>query len=895
MSQVLSRQDANVAPIARPWFVLVAYLIVTGMLYRFVTHRPLGPVEIIPASALDQAIPVLPGTVPLYLTYLFVMPALVWLGRGRAWLLPAFFAGALAAGLCLTSHLLHPTAIVWPTADTGWIAWLQRLDTPLAASPSGHIALPVAIASVLLALRKRPALLFVAWSALLAATVLTTGQHRVADVAAGGTVGLTAGALTIALLRLRANLRTTAALLIEWACIVVALRVAIALDAWYLTALAALVVATRQHALFILYHDAAHYHLARGRGLNDFLINLAIGVPGLVPVEFYRPLHLAHHRHLGTAQDPERRFLYHGQPWRFRPLDALALARQLLGDLFVLNMVRNMAAFRRAGAPPVRLGRPFHAAAAVWVAIVALLVWACSARTMLLVAALWFVPLLTLSVLLQKIRSMAEHSGGPDATPGWSDWTYSWRTGWIGRVLVWPYHINLHLQHHRNPSIPWHALPEAVGSNERRLESRELVALLWRGRPVTERRAATFEQPDTGTRAADADISSSRYAEHQASPDLPPGHAAALPRMPGIQVLRGVAILLVLIQHYLLALPDAGAAVDKLSLWGGVDLFFAISGFVISRSLLAGCATDRIDGATWRAFWIRRIGRLLPAAWTWLAIGIALGFTLTAFGRLDTAAQLRATAAGAFGYANLFWAGCHASGTAAQCGLPQLTAIYWSLSLEEQFYVVLATALLVVRLRTLIIVSLTGVALLNTLSYHALDLRWFLRVDALVLGAGVYAFHRTQASRRLADMLAVRSLMSPARIALLAILVCAPLISARAPIAVIALAAAGLVWLEAAGDHRRGVPRPGRFSVAMRWVGERAYSIYLCHLPVLLVTYEILWRAGGFASVGGSQLALAGIGSLSAIALIASLSYRYLEQPGIRWSQHLTRPATEST
>ncbi|MCA3847819.1 MAG: fatty acid desaturase, partial [Burkholderia sp.] len=145
MSQVLSRQDANDTPIARPWLLLVAYLVVTGALYCFVTHVPLAPVTLIPASALDRAIPVLPGTVPLYLSYLLAMPALVWLGRGRAWLLPAFFAGALAAGICLVAHLLHPTEVAWSPAEPGWIAWLQRIDSPLAASPSGHVALPVAI------------------------------------------------------------------------------------------------------------------------------------------------------------------------------------------------------------------------------------------------------------------------------------------------------------------------------------------------------------------------------------------------------------------------------------------------------------------------------------------------------------------------------------------------------------------------------------------------------------------------------------------------------------------------------------------------------------------------------------------------------------------------------
>ncbi|MCQ4384038.1 hypothetical protein NO136_19400, partial [Clostridioides difficile] len=100
------------------------------------------------------------------LSYLFAMPALVWLGRGRAWLLPAFFAGALAAGICLVCQLLHPTAVAWPPAHDSWIAWLQRIDSPLAASPRGHVALPVAIASVLPALRRRSSVRFAAWSAL---------------------------------------------------------------------------------------------------------------------------------------------------------------------------------------------------------------------------------------------------------------------------------------------------------------------------------------------------------------------------------------------------------------------------------------------------------------------------------------------------------------------------------------------------------------------------------------------------------------------------------------------------------------------------------------------------------------------------------------------------------
>lgn len=278
------RSDANLAPLSRPWLALAIYLIATGLFYRFVTQVPLGPVQAIRPGPFDLAIPHWAATVPLYLSYLLVMPALVATGRGRTWLLPAFFAGALAAVVCLFCHLFHPTEAIRPAQAGGWLAWLYRIDSPLAASPSGHVALPIAIAAVLAGLRERAGAGFAAWSALLAVTVLTTGQHMLADVGYGAAVGLAAAGVTLAMRRLNVDLRTLGALLAEWACVIFALRLAVAFDSGFGYALAVLVVATRQHALFILYHDATHYHLTRRRHVNDFLINAAIGVPGLVPV-----------------------------------------------------------------------------------------------------------------------------------------------------------------------------------------------------------------------------------------------------------------------------------------------------------------------------------------------------------------------------------------------------------------------------------------------------------------------------------------------------------------------------------------------------------------------------------------------------------------------------------
>jgi len=114
-------------------------------------------------------------------------------------------------------------------------------------------------------------------------------------------------------------------------------------------------------------------------------------------------------------------------------------------------------------------------------------------RALLVVALLWFGPLLTISNLLQKLRSFGEHSGGPGVTPGWPHWTYSWRVGLFGRLTLWPYHINLHREHHARPMTPWHSLPSQVGIDAACLSSDGLGRLLW----VRDRTASVTESSRT--------------------------------------------------------------------------------------------------------------------------------------------------------------------------------------------------------------------------------------------------------------------------------------------------------------------------------------------------------------------------------------------------------------
>src|SRR5207302_1035375 len=200
-------------------------------------------------------------------------------------------------------------------------------------------------------------------------------------------------------------------------------------------------------------------------------------------------------------------------------------------------------------------------------------------------------------------------------------------------------------------------------------------------------------------------------------------------RIADIEVLRAVAITMVLIAHstilgwYSRILGDAG---QILSLGAGVDLFFAISGFVIVRSLLPVGRFSEFAVP----FWIKRAFRILPAAWLWLAIGLlATAFFNSSgvFGTLD--ANARDAVAAFLQVQNIHYGNCidTTQATCAPGGIP--FGLYWSLSLEEQFYLVLPFVFFLPR--HLMIIGLVCGVLLQLFTVRS-GMAAQLRTDALM-------------------------------------------------------------------------------------------------------------------------------------------------------------------
>jgi peptidoglycan/LPS O-acetylase OafA/YrhL len=164
------------------------------------------------------------------------------------------------------------------------------------------------------------------------------------------------------------------------------------------------------------------------------------------------------------------------------------------------------------------------------------------------------------------------------------------------------------------------------------------------------------------------------------------GAGTGIQKNPEIEALRGIAILFVLFAHLgaLLFKPVGLSSEDYVSVrnWfqpgTGVDLFFCISGFVITQSIFRhGRASSFLAFAL--PFWLRRFWRLAPTVWLWAAIGLATVawrvpeyLTSSSIDMLATIAQVQ----------NFRVFDCMNHSVPPSCGA---FVLYWSLSLEEQF------------------------------------------------------------------------------------------------------------------------------------------------------------------------------------------------------------------
>jgi fatty acid desaturase len=209
--------------------------------------------------------------------------------------------------------------------------------------------------------------------------------------------------------------------------------------------IAVMVIGARQLGLAILMHDAAHGLLFDKRRLNEWAGTWLCAAPVFTSLQLYRPYHLAHHRHTQQAEDPD---LGLSAPF---PITAKSLRRKIVRDLSGRTAYqRRLEQFRRGLA---KESKAFIANLVLLGGLSAIGYW-------WLYPLLWLLPLATWYQLVSRIRNIAEHAVVPDNDDPLRN-TRTTRANVFERLLVAPYWVNYHLEHHLFMFVPCWRLPSA--------------------------------------------------------------------------------------------------------------------------------------------------------------------------------------------------------------------------------------------------------------------------------------------------------------------------------------------------------------------------------------------------------------------------------------------------
>jgi len=346
----------------------------------------------------------------------------------------------------------------------------------------------------------------------------------------------------------------------------------------------------------------------------------------------------------------------------------------------------------------------------------------------------------------------------------------------------------------------------------------------------------------------------------------PVANAPHIAYRPGLDGLRALAVAAVFLYHARIDWLPGGFL--------GVDLFFVLSGYLITSLLLVEWeARNRID---LRRFWLRRARRLLPAL-----VVVVLGALILAsiFARHDLAQTRSDAVSSLLYYTN--WHEIIANHSYFNLrGNPSLLQHTWSLAIEEQFYIVwpllLVPGLVLVGRRRLPMLVIAGIAasaalmwiLYNpsdpTRVWNGTDTRAFLLLMGILLALVWPYVERMRRALPLLELFGVSALVGTVLL-FRQMHDFDPTLWQGGDLA----AAFCFVVLIAAVAHP-GTGLGQALGVApLRWIGERSYGIYLWHWPIIVLVAGVNARPSPGVVVGEAALVVAA----------AALSFRFVEQP----------------
>lgn len=352
----------------------------------------------------------------------------------------------------------------------------------------------------------------------------------------------------------------------------------------------------------------------------------------------------------------------------------------------------------------------------------------------------------------------------------------------------------------------------------------------------------------------------------------------------GLDGLRALAVASVIAYHVFPGVVKGGFL--------GVDVFFVISGFLITTLLLR---EDRAyNFINLKAFWQRRIRRLVPALVVLILVVVPAALAV----HRDLLVGIRRQVIGALTFSTNWLEIAHGSSYFDQT-TPNLFKNFWSLAIEEQFYLFWPLLMLVVlallpswcsRLALASVIAVTSAGLMMVLfNGEALTTLYYgthTHIFGIAIGIGL-AFLWADPSARVLGQEHWRRYSSWygwAALGLLAVFIF--ILPDTGPWAymggmfIASLLAAVVIGAMIAPGSMLALIGEGR---VLRWIGTRSYGLYLWHWPVLVISGVAFPVAVGSPAYVGRSLV-----ALLVTAIVCEVSYRYLETPvrrrGIRAS-----------